>query len=97
MESNEVVPTVTAQEIVDVVHADNVAANQELLEQVDVLLKAQEAETGMSVVTMSDAQYDQLVSMLQYQNTFGVMGCISTMCVCGAVVAGLVVRGWRHE
>lgn len=85
------------QSVVDAVHADNAALADDVVSRVnDMLLQAQSDGDVESTVALSDDQWSKVIEQMRYQNTFGIMSCICTMAVFGAVVAHMVVKGWRR-
>lgn len=84
------------QSVVDAIAADNAALADDVVARVENMLQTQaEGETSSSV-TISDEQWTKVIEQMRYENTWGVMSCICTMAVFGAVVAQMLVKGWRR-
>lgn len=84
------------QSVVDAVHADNAVLADEVVSRVSDLLQTQSDGDVEGTVTLADDQWSKVIEQMRYSNTFGIMSCICTMAVFGAVVAQLVVKGWRR-
>lgn len=94
MESEQGV-NVDAQSIVDAVRDNDVIIADDLALRIENALTSV-GEGGGDVLMLDAAQYEEIINMMRVSNTMGVFGCIASMMVCGAVVASLVVMGWRH-
>lgn len=84
------------QSVVDAVHADNQQLADDVVSRVENALQTQSESVSDGTVYLAEDQWAKVIEQMRYQNTFGIMSCICMMAVFGAVVAQMVVKGWRR-
>ena len=93
--TNELPNVVDGQSVVDSVYEDtSLLIDNAVRSLEETIVKSGEGQQASQ--SISEDQWQQILSYQQLTATLGFMAVVGVWCVAGAVLGALVVRGWRR-